>query len=155
MAQASILDKCRILMLTESPVLEPTAAARIEQWVQNGGILIIAGNSSIAVGSRLHDLTSWRHRLFAPIEPIAAAKSRLLAQRIRRIGSGATVNLCNSGEKKLNWMILVEFLSNTTNYLPRESPVSTVDCRMDGRYATCTRQGIIWYDGKTGITWEG
>jgi hypothetical protein len=53
------LRQYRVLVLAESSVLEPKAAAAIERWVRAGGTLIVAGR----VGERLHDNAAWRARL--------------------------------------------------------------------------------------------
>lgn len=58
------LKGIRVLILPESPVLEPAAAAAIETWVRAGGILIAATRNSEPAGSRLFDHQPWRERLF-------------------------------------------------------------------------------------------
>jgi hypothetical protein len=42
------LRDCRLLVLAEAPVLEPAAAAKIEQWVQAGGTLVVATRKDVA-----------------------------------------------------------------------------------------------------------
>ena len=55
----------RLLVLAESPVLEPKAAAVIESWVRRGGVLIASGRPGENVGSRLYPNEEWRTRLLA------------------------------------------------------------------------------------------
>ena len=58
----------RALVLLESPVLEPKAAAAIEQWVRDGGILIAADRRDAQLASRLYDGADWRGRLMTQTE---------------------------------------------------------------------------------------
>ena len=60
-----VLRGHRLLVLAEAPVLEPKAAAAIEQWVRRGGVLIAATRPGETIGGRLHDHEAWRARLFA------------------------------------------------------------------------------------------
>lgn len=55
----------RLLVLAESPVLEPAAARAIESWVRGGGILVAATRQSETVGARLHDNAAWRAALLS------------------------------------------------------------------------------------------
>jgi hypothetical protein len=55
----------RVLVLAEAPVLEPKAAAAIEQWVRRGGVLIAATRPGETLGGRLHNNEAWRARLLA------------------------------------------------------------------------------------------
>ncbi|MCX6910186.1 MAG: beta-galactosidase [Verrucomicrobia bacterium] len=55
----------RLLVIAETPVLEPKAAAAIEQWVRRGGVLIAATRPGETVGGRLHDNKAWRAKLLA------------------------------------------------------------------------------------------
>jgi hypothetical protein len=59
------LDALRALVVLQSPVLEPTAAARMEAWVKDGGILVVADADAAKVGSRLYDQSDWRARVLA------------------------------------------------------------------------------------------
>ena len=64
------LRQYRALVLAESPVLEPAAAAAIEDWVRGGGTLIVATRPGETAGGRLHDLAEWRARLLAAAAPL-------------------------------------------------------------------------------------
>jgi len=55
------LQHYRVLILAESPVLEPRVAAAIEHWVEAGGVLIAVDPNT---GTRLYDNTVWQTRLF-------------------------------------------------------------------------------------------
>ena len=59
------LDRVGLLVLVGSPVLEPAAAAAMARWVRRGGVLVAATAPGEEVGSRLHDLGSWREDHFA------------------------------------------------------------------------------------------
>ncbi len=59
------LHNHRWLVLAECPVLEPKAAAAIEQWVRRGGVLIAAGRPGEPVGGRLYPNDVWRTQLLA------------------------------------------------------------------------------------------
>lgn len=62
------LKGIRVLILAESTALEPAAAAAIESWVREGGILIAANRTNEALASRLFDNRLWRERLFTVAE---------------------------------------------------------------------------------------
>jgi hypothetical protein len=55
----------RVLVLAEAPVLEPKAAAAIEQWVRRGGVLIAATRPGETLGGRLYDNKTWRAKTLA------------------------------------------------------------------------------------------
>jgi hypothetical protein len=55
----------RVLVLAEAPVLEPKAAAAIEQWVRRGGVLIAATRPGETLGGRLDDNKTWRAKTLA------------------------------------------------------------------------------------------
>ncbi|MCX6900873.1 MAG: beta-galactosidase [Verrucomicrobia bacterium] len=55
----------RALVMAETPVLEPKAAAAIEQWVRRGGVLIATTRMGETLGGRLHDNKTWRAKLLA------------------------------------------------------------------------------------------
>ena len=59
----------RLLVLVESPALDPKAAEAIESWVREGGTLLALSRSDEPLGSRLHDNGAWRSRLFSPAKP--------------------------------------------------------------------------------------
>jgi hypothetical protein len=61
------LRQYRVLVLAESPVLEPQAAAAIEAWVREGGTLIAATRPAEILAGRLYDHAAWRERLFHSI----------------------------------------------------------------------------------------
>lgn len=59
------LRGCRVLVMAETPVLEPKAAAVIARWVERGGVLIAAPRAGGAIGGRLHNHEAWRARLLS------------------------------------------------------------------------------------------
>lgn len=63
------LRQYRVLVLAESPVLEPGAASALEKWVQDGGTLIVATRAGETAGGRLHDNSAWRERMLAKSAP--------------------------------------------------------------------------------------
>lgn len=58
------LKNLRVVVLAESPALDPQAAEAIESWVRDGGTLLALSRSDQPLGDRLHDLKAWRSRLF-------------------------------------------------------------------------------------------
>ncbi len=60
-----VLKGLRVLVLLQSPVLEPAAAQTIADWVAQGGILVAADRADAPLASRLYDGTAWRERLLA------------------------------------------------------------------------------------------
>jgi len=62
-----VLRRHRVLVMAETPVLEPKAAAAIEQWVRHGGVLIATTRPGETLGGRLHDNEAWRARLLADV----------------------------------------------------------------------------------------
>ena len=63
------LRQYRALVLAESAVLEPKAAAAIESWVRGGGTLVAATRPGETLGGRLYDNTAWRERMFSSAAP--------------------------------------------------------------------------------------
>ena len=63
------LRQYRVLVLSESAVLEPQAAEAIEAWVRDGGTLIAATQPGETLGGRLHDQAAWRERLLSAATP--------------------------------------------------------------------------------------
>lgn len=55
----------RVLVMAETPALEPKAAAAIEQWVRRGGVLIATTRPGETLGGRLHNNEAWRAKLLA------------------------------------------------------------------------------------------
>ncbi len=66
------LEDYRLLVLSESPVLEPEAAAAIEAWVRDGGTLVAATRPGETLGGRLYDNAAWRERMFAAARAVPA-----------------------------------------------------------------------------------
>ncbi len=60
-----VLRGHRVLVMAETPVLEPKAAAAIEQWVRRGGVLIATTRTGETLGGRLYDNKTWRTKLLA------------------------------------------------------------------------------------------
>ncbi len=74
-----VLRGHRLLVLVESPVLEPKAAAAIEQWVRRGGVLVAATRPGETVGGRLYPNEAWRARLLADAADNAGLLKPVLA----------------------------------------------------------------------------
>ncbi|MBI5686579.1 MAG: beta-galactosidase [Verrucomicrobia bacterium] len=66
-----VLRGHHVLVLAETPVLEPKAAAAIEQWVRRGGVLIVTTRPGEVLGGRLHSNEAWRARLLADAKDCA------------------------------------------------------------------------------------
>lgn len=60
-----ILRDKQALILAESPVLDPVAAAAIEHFVHGGGVLVTATRTGETIGRRLNDQMAWRTGLLA------------------------------------------------------------------------------------------
>ncbi|OGV69524.1 MAG: hypothetical protein A3K19_27880 [Lentisphaerae bacterium RIFOXYB12_FULL_65_16] len=60
-----VLEEHRLLILGDTPVLEPESAGKIEEWVRQGGILVVVTGTSRPFAERLYDNRAWRSRLFA------------------------------------------------------------------------------------------
>ena len=142
------LRDCRLLVLAEAPVLEPAAAAKIEQWVQAGGTLVVATRKDVLAGSRLYDLAAWRERLLVPAMSCDGLLSghvvnaRRLARLSRRIGEGRTVYL-------EGLLPDAEAVARIVAALLPGAP----DGKLDGRFATQTPEGVLWFEAHTGHVW--
>ena len=124
----------RLLVLPESPVLEPKAAAAIETWVKGGGVLMVITAKEEPTGSRLYDLSAWRERML--VAKPATELSPLAAKAATRlVGKGRTIYL-SSQPKSVGQIaqIVAEVL---------EKPA---DGRLDRRFATVFDDGVLWYD---------
>ncbi|MBI5821418.1 MAG: beta-galactosidase [Verrucomicrobia bacterium] len=77
---------------------------------------------------------------------LALDKQRL-APLVRRVGKGWTVFLSGlaDNEKSLAG-VLAELLGRTPAFLPDVAPLAPADGRMDGKFATMTADGLLWYD---------
>ena len=123
-----ILKDYRALVLADSPVLDPRAAAIIEQWVEGGGILIAMGNVN-AIGNRLHDNAPWRSRLLGP----AAGSERAV-----RVKNGYVVAV--DGRDRLE-----AIFHNTGALIPGQQPLAPASAGPAGAFVTRTREGTLWY----------
>lgn len=63
------LNNLRVLVLADSPALDPKAAEAIEAWVRDGGTLLALSRSDQPIGDRLYDNKAWRSRLFVEPQP--------------------------------------------------------------------------------------
>lgn len=142
------LRDCRLLVLAEAPVLEPAAAAHIEKWVQGGGTLVVATRKNTPPGSRLYDLAAWRERMLAPATSCDGLLSghtltpRKLAKLSRNIGKGRTVYLPGL-------LPDAEAVARVAAALLPDAP----DGKLDGRFATQTPEGVLWYEAHSGRLW--
>ncbi len=143
------LRACRVLVLAEAPVLEPAAAAKIEQWVLAGGTLVVATRKHAPPGGRLYDLSAWRERLLAPALSCGGLLSGqvvnpgLLAKLTRRIGAGRTVYLAG----------LLPDAEAVARVIAALLPGGSPDGKLDGRFATQTSTGVLWFEARCGRLW--
>ena len=142
------LRDCHLLVLAEAPVLEPAAAAHLEKWVQDGGTLVVATRKHIPPGCRLYDLAAWRERMLAPAAPCDGLLSghvlnpHKLAKLSRTIGKGRTVYLAGL-------LPDAEMVARIVAALLPGAP----DGKLDGRFATQTPEGVLWYEARSGRLW--
>jgi len=87
------LKNHRLLVLGESPVLEPAAAEAIESWVRAGGTLLaVAAASEESPGSRLYDNSAWQKRMLVDAPPageiaVPAVRGTAPAHWVLKVGS--------------------------------------------------------------------
>ena len=124
----------RLLVLAESPVLEPQAAAAIETWVKDGGVLVVIVANDELPGSRLYDQTAWRDRLLVA-RPATEYSPEAVKAATRVVGSGRTIYL--TGDPKA--ITPIAQLVGTLLEKP-------ADGRLDHRFATEVNDGVLWYD---------
>jgi hypothetical protein len=100
------LNRERVLIIVEGSVIEADVLARIEAWIEQGGLLLVAGFGSLET---VEGDTAWEDRCLMPLAglpsagspqreqtPAEVVRSRLDLERIasacvRRLGRGATV----------------------------------------------------------------
>jgi len=123
-----------LLVLAESPVLEPPAAAAIETWVKDGGVLVVITAKDELPGSRLYDQTAWRDRLLVS-RPAMEYSPEAVKAATRAVGSGRTIYLTGDSKAITPIARLVGTLL--------EKPA---DGRLDHRFATEVNDGVLWYD---------
>lgn len=124
----------RLLVLTESPVLEPPSAAAIETWVKDGGALIVIAATNEPPGSRLYDQSAWRGRLLVD-KPASEWSSEAIKAATRMVGSGRTIYLTSDPKAVAQIARLVGSLL--------EKPV---DSQSGHCFATVVNDGVLWYD---------
>lgn len=138
----------RLLMLAEATVLEPAVAAKIEQWVLGGGTLVAASRKHALIGSRLYDNAGWRERMFVDAKSCdglftgRTVNPNGLRKLTRKVGQGQTVFLPGL-------LPDVEAVARVTALLLPGAP----DGKLDGRFATQTPAGILWYEAQSGRLW--
>lgn len=142
------LKNIRLLLLCQSPVLEPKAAQAIESWVRNGGVLIAASSPGQPVGNKLHDNMKWRASLFASVED-EGTTSEQLRQGVRKIGKGYTLLLPPVDNEKLLHALL-NILQDSKKYFPDVPALSLSDNNLDMVFATQTATGTISFNQETG-----
>jgi len=84
------LSEYAVLLLPESPVLEPDSAKAMEKWVRRGGILIAATRPDESLGGRLYDDAEWLGRMFAEAAP-----------------TGVLLRTVLDGEAPLHWALQI------------------------------------------------
>ena len=124
----------RLLVLAESPVLEPQAAAVIENWVKDGGALVVIAAKDELPGSRLYNQAAWRDRLLVA-KPATEYSPEAVKAVTRVVGSGRTIYLTADPKSVVQIAQLVGTLL--------EKPA---DGRLDHRFATEVNDGVLWYD---------
>ena len=124
----------RLLVLAESPVLEPQAATAMENWVKDGGMLVVIAAKNELPGSRLYDQAAWRNRLLVA-KPATEYSSEAVKAATRVVNSGRTIYLAGDLKEFLQIAKLVGTLL--------EKPI---DGQLDHRYATAFNDGVLWYD---------
>ena len=128
------LDGHRLLVLAESPVLEPQAAAAIESWVKNGGVMVVTAAKNEPPGSRLYDQSAWRDRLLTG-QPASEWSPEAIKAATRMVGGGRTIYLSNDAKSVTQLARIVGTLL--------EQPM---DGKPDHRFATRFNDGVLWYD---------
>jgi len=128
------LDGHRLLVLAESPVLEPQAAAAIESWVKNGGVMVVTAAKNEPPGSRLYDQSAWRDRLLTG-QPASEWSPEAIKAATRMVGGGRTIYLSNDAKSVTQLARIVGPLL--------EQPM---DGKPDHRFATRFNDGVLWYD---------
>ncbi len=142
------LKQCRLLVLAEAPVLEPAAAAQIEQWVNAGGTLLATTRKKTPLATRLYDHTAWRERLFVSASSCdglltgRAVNPAGLEKLTRKVGQGRVVYLPGL-------LPDVDAVARVVAALLPSAP----DGRLDGRFATLLPEGRLWFDAKPGRVW--
>jgi hypothetical protein len=142
------LKSCRLLVVSDTPVLEPTAAAKMEEWVQNGGTLVAATRKKMPLATRLYDNSAWRERLFVGVNSCDGLLTGRtvnpggLAKLTRKVGQGRTVYLPGM-------LPDMDAVARVVAALLPGAP----DGRLDGRYATLTPEGVLWLEAATGHLW--
>jgi hypothetical protein len=142
------LKSCRLLVLSDAPVLEPAAAAQIEEWVNAGGTLVAATRKKTPLATRLYDNSVWRERLFVGVNSCEGLLTGRtvnpagLAKLTRKVGLGRTVSLPG----------LLPDMDAVARVVAALLP-GAPDGRLDGRFATQTPAGVLWYEAATGHLW--
>ncbi|MEI8287918.1 MAG: beta-galactosidase [Verrucomicrobiota bacterium] len=124
----------RLLVLAESPVLEPRAAEAIEAWVKDGGVLVAAAAKDEPPGSRLYDLSAWLDRMLVA-KPATEWSAEAVKNATRTVGRGRTVYLTKGLKADEQIARIVASLL--------EKPV---DGQLDHRFATVVNDGVLWFD---------
>ena len=124
----------RLLVLPESTVLEPKAAAAIETWVKDGGALMVITEKEEPTGSRLYDLSAWRDRMLVA-KPATELSPMAAKAATRLVGKGRTIYLSSQPKSVGQIAQIVAAVL--------EKPA---DGRLDRRFATIFDDGVLWYD---------
>lgn len=132
----------QLLVLAESPVLEPRAAAAIEAWVKSGGTLLAIAAPEKLPGSRLYDQSAWRTRLLAAQPAADWSTPAAVKAATRTVGKGRTIYL--GGDTKAG---------DAIGRLVATLLAKPVDGQLDGRFATVVNDGTLWFDAATTRIW--
>lgn len=142
------LREQHVLVLAAAPVLEPAAAATIEKWVETGGLLVAVTQRGEQPGERLYDNAAWRDRLFVKA---ASCGDVLLPSGVNRSAVEKLTRHCGQGRT----VFLPGMLPDTVAVARVVAALlpGPVDGKLDGRFATRTDDGVLWYEALSGRIW--
>ena len=115
-----------------------------------------------APSTRHHRLSGWLPGLlallslaaFSPVYAAPAGIDYVLRPEVfagcrRRVGHGWTVLLDGLGDRLPELQaVLSVLLRRTPEFLPGVAPLAPLDGLADGRFATQTAEGVLWYDAE-------
>lgn len=161
MVNDGALDRYRLLVMWEGPVMEANTLAKIRDWVQAGGVLVAYdfGKIETVEGDR-----SWFGDLFGyagRLTPAAVARrplpnnryetsidfSRLRSDWARPYGKGWTVYFPATRRQLEGYYEVVRYLTYHLSDLdPSKDDAIAIDNAWDGVYATLFTDKILYYN---------
>jgi len=151
----------RALILLECGVLDPAAAAAIEEWTRQGGVTIVASRAGETPAARLSNLRDWREQMLGaeamPRSADANSSEKAVkppSPRTRKIAKGWTVYFPEGADDPKAFAHALEpLLRETERHLPGVASLAPLDGRLDRRYATQFINGpALWLDENAAIT---